>query len=104
VPGATTLSAAQQRADAMRAELPRRKVHPDVLHFCRAELVQQNCLHAVLERAKSVAEKLRDLSDLQGDGTPLVDAACSLPSAPMWHSTLWRPIGSGQSRPVSPRC
>lgn len=80
---AATLSEAQQRADALRAELGRRDVHPDVLHFCRAELVQQNYFHAVLEASKSVAEKLRVRSGLQGDGAPLVDAACSLSSGPI---------------------
>jgi len=30
-----------------------------------------------------VAEKLRELSGLQGDGAPLVDAACSLSSGPI---------------------
>ena len=83
VPRAVTLSEAQQRADALRAELARRDVHPDVLHFCRAELVQQNYFHAVLEACKSVAEKLRDLSGAQGDGASLVDAACSLSSGPI---------------------
>ncbi len=83
VPAAATLSEAQQRADALRAELARRDVHPDVLHFCRAELLQHNYFHAVLEAFKSVAEKLRDLSGLQGDGAELVDAACSLSSGPI---------------------
>lgn len=82
-PRATTLSEAQQRADVLRAELARRDVHPEVLRFCRADLVQQNYFHAVLEASKSVAEKLRDLSGLQGDGAPLVDSACSLSSGPV---------------------
>lgn len=80
---AATLSEAQQRADALRAELARRDVHPDVLRFCRVELVQQNYFHAVLEASKSVAEKLRELSGLRGDGAPLVDSACSLSSGPI---------------------
>lgn len=80
---AATLSEAQQRADALRAELARREVHPDVLNFCRAELLQQNYFHAVLEASKSVAEKLRNLSGVQGDGAPLVDATCSLSSGPI---------------------
>lgn len=80
---ATTLSEAQQRADALHAELARRDVHPDVLYFCRTELVQQNYFHAVLEASKSVAEKLRELSGQQGDGAPLVDSACSLSSGPV---------------------
>ena len=77
---ATTLGEAQQRADDLRAELARRDVHPDVLRFCRAELMQQNYFHAVLEAAKSVANKLRTLASATSDGTPLVDATCSLNS------------------------
>lgn len=79
---ATTLGEAQQRADDLRAELARRDVHPDVLRFCRAELMQQNYFHAVLEAAKSVADKLRTLASATSDGTPLVDATCSLNSGP----------------------
>jgi uncharacterized protein (TIGR02391 family) len=79
---AATLGEAQQRADDLRAELSRRSVHPDVLHFCRAELLQQNYFHAVLEASKSVADKLRTLSGVAGDGTRLVESACSLGSGP----------------------
>jgi Protein of unknown function (Hypoth_ymh) len=45
-------------------ELARHDVHPDVLRFCRAELMQQNYFHAVLEAAKSVADKLRTLASV----------------------------------------
>lgn len=38
---AQTLAEAQHRADELRAELSRRDVHLDVLHFCRAELMQR---------------------------------------------------------------
>lgn len=79
---AATLSEAQRRADDLRSELARRDVHADVLLFCRAELLQQNYFHAVLEASKSVAGKLRDLTGVSGDGTPLVDATCSLGSGP----------------------
>jgi plasmid stabilization system protein ParE len=34
-----TLTEAQQRANRLRTELESRKVHPDVLRFCRAELL-----------------------------------------------------------------
>jgi uncharacterized protein (TIGR02391 family) len=82
VPTATTLSEARQRADDLHDELERRQVHSDVLRFCRAELLQDNYFHAVLEAAKSVADKLRALTGLQGDGSGLVDAACSLTNGP----------------------
>lgn len=75
---AATLPEAEQRADALRFELRRRDVHPDVLAFCRSELVQHNYFHAVLEAAKSVADKIRDRGGIELDGTRLVDAAFSL--------------------------
>ena len=77
---AVTLSEAQRRADYLRDELVRRGVHSDVLIFCKAELVEQNYFHAVLEACKSVADKLRTLSGLSGDSSGLVDAACGLRS------------------------
>jgi len=79
---AVTLGEAQLRADDLRAELARRKVHPDVLAFCRAELVQQNYFHAVLETAKSVADKLRNLASVTGDGSQLVDSLCFPAASP----------------------
>jgi uncharacterized protein (TIGR02391 family) len=75
---ATTVQEAQQRADDLRTELARRNVHSDVIGFCRPELLERNYFHAVLEACKSVAEKLRNLSGLGGDGAQLVDAACGL--------------------------
>src|SRR5688572_27945602 len=57
---AKTLSQAEAAASALRKALVERKVHPDVLKFCRAELVADNYFHAVFEATKSVAEKLRE--------------------------------------------
>ncbi len=51
-----------------------RGVHPDVLRFCRAELVPDNYFHAVLEATKSIADKLRVKSGVTEDGSKLVDA------------------------------
>jgi uncharacterized protein (TIGR02391 family) len=72
---ASTLSEAQQRASHLRHELLTRKVHPDVLAFCRAELLQDNYFHAVLEATKSVAEKIRKRSESGLDGSELADKA-----------------------------
>jgi uncharacterized protein (TIGR02391 family) len=68
-----TLDEAEERADRLRVELRRRNVHPDVLKFCRAELVRNNYFHAVLEATKSVAEKLRGRTGVMSDGSKLVD-------------------------------
>lgn len=74
---ATTISEAEERAGRLRAELARRKVHPDVLKFCRAELLKENYFHAILEASKSVAQKLRDLTESTLDGSSLADQVFS---------------------------
>ncbi len=79
---ARTLSEAQERAGRLTAVLQQRNVHPDVLRFCRAELLQENYFHAVFEATKSVAQKIRDKTGLGGDGAEIVDKAFGL-SAPM---------------------
>lgn len=73
-----TISDAQAAADKLRQELIDRGVHADVLKFCRAELIQENYFHAVLEASKSVAQKIRDKTGLSTDGAELVDEAFGL--------------------------
>jgi uncharacterized protein (TIGR02391 family) len=75
---AKTISEAEARAGSLRVELQRRGVHPDVLKFCKAELLQNNYFHAVLEATKSVAQKIRDRTSLKGDGGELAEKALSL--------------------------
>lgn len=72
-----TLSEAEQRAQELKEGLSARGVHPDVLEFCRAELLKDNYFHAVLEASKSIADKIRTLSELDDDGTTLVDRTLS---------------------------
>jgi uncharacterized protein (TIGR02391 family) len=72
---ASTLTEAEAMASALRKALVERKVHADVLKFCRAELVVDNYFHAVFEAAKSIAEKIRQKTGLSSDGAQLVDEA-----------------------------
>jgi hypothetical protein len=51
---ARTLSEAESRAQKLENDLTSRGVYPDVLRFCRAELLADNYCHAVLEAAKSI--------------------------------------------------
>jgi len=73
-----TLAEAEERANSLKAKLEARGVHEDVLRFCRAELLQKNYFHAVLEATKSVASKIRTKSGLTSDGAELATAAFSL--------------------------
>ena len=77
---ASSLDEAEGRAHRLRAALSARGVHGDILQFCRAELVENNCFHAVLEASKSVAAKLRARTELTTDGAELVDAALAGPT------------------------
>jgi len=75
---AETLSEAEARASQLRDELIVRNAHPDVLLFCKAELLHDNYFHAVLEATKSVADKIRRKAEIDGDGSRLVDEAFGL--------------------------
>ncbi len=75
VPKAGTVSAARQRADRLREELTRRRLHPDVIAFCREELVAKDYFHAVFEATKSLSDKLRRMTGLSDDGTRLAQVA-----------------------------
>jgi len=78
----TTISEAKARASKLKENLVSRKVHPDVLKYCKEELVVDNYFHAVFEATKSVAEKIRNKTGLTTDGVALVDEAFSFKSVP----------------------
>lgn len=77
-----TISEAAARASKLKEHLITRNVHPDVLKYCREELVVDNYFHAVFEATKSVADKIRNLTDLHTDGAFLVDEAFSFKGIP----------------------
>lgn len=77
---AKTLADAQAKASKLKGHLLARKVHPDVLRFCREELLVDNYFHAVFEATKSVAEKIRLMTGLTSDGATLVDEAFTFKS------------------------
>ena len=88
VAAASTISEATQRANDLRSELTHRSVHVDVLRFCKAELLQDNYFHCVLEATKSVAQKIRDKSGIEGDGVSIVDQAFSVNTPLLALNTL----------------
>jgi len=89
-------------ASALRKALVERKVHADVLNFCRAELLVDNYFHAVFEAAKSIAEKLRQKTGLGSDGSQLVDEALGIgrPAVRALPSIPCGPKASATSIPV----
>ena len=68
----STVQGARARASRLRGLLESRGTHPEVLKYCRAELLHENYFHAVLEAVKGIAERLRQMSGLGTDGAELV--------------------------------
>lgn len=75
---ARTLDEAEERSRTIRAKFQGRRIHPEVLKYCRAELMQDNYFHAVFEASKGLAQRIRDMSGIQGDGATLVDQVFSI--------------------------
>jgi len=73
----STINQANARASKLKENLLVRKVHPEILKFCKEELVADNYFHSVFEATKSVAEKIRNKSGLTVDGVTLVEEAFS---------------------------
>jgi len=74
----TTLKGARARAGALRSKLEDRKAHYEIFKYCKAELLEENYFHAVLEAIKGVANRIRELSGLTSDGAELVNKAFSV--------------------------
>ena len=72
-----TLSEANERAKKLRAGLDSRNTHPEVLKYCKSELLDKNYFHAVLEAVKSIFARTRTLTGLNDDGAKLIDAVFS---------------------------
>jgi len=73
-----TIDDAHDRAKNLCTKLLSRNIHGDVLKYCKAEIIQENYFHAVLEVAKSLMEKIREKTNLELDGSELVDKAFSV--------------------------
>lgn len=74
---ASTLSDAEIRASKLKEIIANRKLHSHLLKFCRAELLQNNYFHAVLEATMSIASMIREKTSFTSDGAALIDEAFS---------------------------
>jgi uncharacterized protein (TIGR02391 family) len=73
-----TLDEAEARARTIQAKFQGRRIHSEVLKYCRAELLQDNYFHAVFEASKGLAQRIRDMSGADSDGAALVDKVFSI--------------------------
>ena len=70
---ARTIGEAERRATAIRAKFRGRRLHPEVLRYCHAEMMQEDYFHAVFEATKGLAQRIREKSEVHRDGAALVD-------------------------------
>lgn len=77
---AETLDEAESRLRTIKAKFQSRRLHHEVLKYCRAELMQDNYFHAVFEASKGLAQRIRELSGVEKDGAALVDKVFSVES------------------------
>ena len=75
---AQTLDEAEKRVRTIRMKFQGRRIHPEVLKYCRVELLQDNYFHAVFEAAKGLAERIRQMSGIHADGAALIDRVFSI--------------------------
>lgn len=74
---AATLSEAEQRASHFKHKLEARNVHAEIFNYCKPELLTENYFHAVFESVKSIAERLRSMTNVHADGHDLINVAFS---------------------------
>lgn len=83
-----TLTGARARAGRLRQVLEARGTHAEVLKYSRAELLQDNYFHAVLEAIKGIADRIQTMSGVAGDGADLVTQALSTKAPVLALNTL----------------
>lgn len=83
-----TLDEAERRVRTIRAKFHGRRIHPEVLKYCRAELLQDNYFHAVFEATKGLAQRIRETSGIDADGALLIDRVFSIEHPILAFNTL----------------
>lgn len=79
---AGTLTEAEHRASHFKHKLEARNAHSEILKYCKPELLTENYFHAVFESVKSIAERIRILTNVHADGHELINVAFN-PNKPL---------------------
>lgn len=70
---AATIDEVKRRTQNLERILRQRYVHSSVLKYCKEELLQENYFHSVFEAAKSLSDRVRELTSLTLDGSELFE-------------------------------
>lgn len=75
VKSSESLTEAEKRAKKLRDRIKDRNLHPKLLKYCKAELLEENYFHAVLEASKGISEMIKLKTGFDSDGAKLFDKA-----------------------------
>lgn len=73
-----TITEAEQRVNRFKSKLENRNIHPKIYQYCNSELITENYFHSIFEAVKSIAEEIRQRTNLTLDGSELVEKALSI--------------------------
>jgi len=79
---ATTLDEVDRRVDSLKRHLYNRAIHSEVTKYCINDYLRKDYYDAVFEAAKGIAQRVRDISNLQLDGSKLFQTAFSTTQLP----------------------
>jgi Protein of unknown function (Hypoth_ymh) len=65
---ASTLSEAAKLSGDLQVELRRRDAHPQLFKYCEEEFISRDLFQAMSEAAKSIPQRVREMTGLAGDG------------------------------------
>lgn len=72
-----TISEAKERVNRLKEKLKNRNTHNEIFKFCNEEILSENYFHFVFEATKSIAQRIREMTNLTSDGSNLIDEAFS---------------------------
>ena len=73
-----TIKDAELRVNRFKSKLESRNIHFKIFNYCNAELISENYFHSVFEAVKSIAEVIRQKTNLTSDGAELIEQAFSV--------------------------
>ena len=85
---ASTLDEVDDRVNHLKAELQKRCIHHEVKRYCKKELLQKDFFDAIFEASKGLAERVRDISGVSGDGGRLFQQVFSLNNPCLFFNKL----------------
>jgi uncharacterized protein (TIGR02391 family) len=85
---ATTLGEVDRRVNSLNKRLYDRAIHHEVKKYCISDYLRKDYYDAVFEAAKGVAQRVRDITGLQSDGSELFQTAFAVKNPYIFMNNL----------------